>query len=405
MTIHEPFREAAEPGGAHPLLLRAEEFATQFRKTAAERDLERRLPKEEIAALAAGGVLTGRIPRCHGGPELDMTETVRIFLALAAADPNIAQAILPHYCVIEELRLYGSEEQQRRYFELMLRGHVFANAHAERGGKLIGDLSTELRADGEGFRVSGTKYYSTGSLFADHLFVSAVGHDGEKVMLILPTDRPGIELVDDWEGMGQRTTASGTVILKDVAVGREEVIADRGWRKTRTHFGPFAQILHAAIDAGIARGVLPDAVAYARDGARPLPEAGVVHAVDDPYVAHTVGEIAVLAHSAEAMVERAAVITERAARAFFAGSADEAVLGAASLAVAEAKAVATENSLRASEFLFRIGGASATTRKRNFDRHWRNARTHTVHDPVAYKYRAIGIYHLKGTLPPPSGKF
>lgn len=401
MTAHDRFLNA--PGLAP--LAAARELAETFRAGAAERDRERRLPKPEIAALAGRGVLTGRVPVRYGGPDLPMNDVASIFMVLAAADPNIAQAILPHYCLIEELRLYGSEEQQRRYFGLAMRGHVFANAHAERGGQLIGDISTVLCEKAGGLVVEGTKYYSTGSLFADHLFVSAVAANGERVMLILPASRPGITLLDDWDGMGQRTTASGTVLLKSVPVLPEEVIADHGWRRSRTHFGAFAQLLHAAIDAGIAIGVLPDAVSYAGNGARPLPEAGVARAVDDPYVAHAVGEIAILAHVAEAMVERGAASTERAAQAYFAGTADEAVLGAASLAVAEAKAVATENALRASEFLFRVGGASATTRKLNFDRHWRNARTHTVHDPVAYKYRAIGIFHLKGTLPPPSGKF
>jgi len=181
----------------------------------------------------------------------------------------------------------------------------------------------------------------------------------------------------------------------------------------RTYEGAFAQVLHAAIDAGIALAALDDAVIFCRDHARPVPEAGVSRASEDPYALHAVGEMATLAHGAVAMVERAARILDDAISAFFTyGIATstpeqawvERLLAQASVAVAEAKITSSDAALRVSEMLFRVGGASATTSQRNLDRHWRNARTHTTHDPVAYKARAIGDFYLNGRFPPVTTK-
>ena len=78
----------------------------------------------------------------------------------------------------------------------------------------------------------------------------------------------------------------------------------------------------------------------------------------------------------------------------------ERVLVDASIAVAKAKIISTKAALRAAERLFEVGGASGVARKFNFDRHWRNARAHTTHDPLAYKFRVIGDHLLNDRKPP-----
>ncbi len=71
--------------------------------------------------------------------------------------------------------------------------------------------------------------------------------------------------------------------------------------------------------------------------------------------------------------------------------------------MAKARAWTTEVALEAGNLLFELGGSRASLREHNLDRHWRNARTHTLHDPVRWKYPVIGNYLLNGVLPPRRG--
>jgi alkylation response protein AidB-like acyl-CoA dehydrogenase len=212
-------------------------------------------------------------------------------------------------------------------------------------------------------------------------------------------------VLDDWDGMGQRTTASGTVTFDDVVVHSEELVRLKQFGVRSTYEGAMAQLLHAAIDAGIALAALGDAIAYGRNGARAVPESGVAKAGDDPYVLHTVGEMAMNAHAAVALVERAGSVLDLASEAFHHHSSPGRLLAEASVAVAEAKMMAEHASLHVSEMIYRVGGASATSRGRNLDRHWRNARTHTTHDPVAYKAKIVGDFYMNDRPPPISTKF
>jgi alkylation response protein AidB-like acyl-CoA dehydrogenase len=67
--------------------------------------------------------------------------------------------------------------------------------------------------------------------------------------------------------------------------------------------------------------------------------------------------------------------------------------------VAEARVLTTEASLAAGSKLFELAGTQSTLDPLNLDRHWRNARTHTLHDPVRWKLHAVGNYYLNGAAP------
>lgn len=386
----------------------ARDLGRSLAREAADRDRDRRLPLAEMKQLLAAGIHAARVPRRYGGLGASFAEMSSALIEVARGDPNIAQSIQPHLNFLDVLQLDATEEQRQRWYGRILGGSLITNAFAERGGKFIGDISTRLVREGDRLLLRGRKFYCTGSLFADLLYVSARTDDGVRVFVVIPRDRAGFTIEDDWDGMGQRTTASGTAILDDVEVQADEVIRQPLFGKRRSFVGASAQIYHAAIDAGIALAALDDAVAYARSNARPMPESGVERQTDDPYVQHATGEMAVTAHQAEAMVARAAAILDRASQAQLSGSlAGEALddlLGQASIAVAEAKASADAASLRVAEALFRVGSASATLRQHDLDRHWRNARTHTTHDPVSYKYKAVGDYLLNRRLPPVTTK-
>ncbi|WP_025424329.1 acyl-CoA dehydrogenase family protein [Sodalis praecaptivus] len=382
-------------------LARADAFRQRFAAGSSQRDRERRLPREEMTELKQSGLLALRVPRAFGGAEIDMVTFSRVLRLLAAGDPNIAQAIAPQFTNLEKLRLYGSAEQQARYFAHTLAGGLMSNAAAEKGGNFIGDIATTLRREGAGWRLNGRKAYSTGSLFSTLILVTARHPDGGRAAVFVPVDRAGVHMFDDWDGMGQRTTASGTTEYHNVVINEDEILPVPAFGHRRTHEGAFAQLIHSAVDAGITQAALEDACRYGREQARVLRDSGVNAATEDPYVLQTVGEMAIMTHGAEALLERGARLLDDALEASYHTAPDaDRRLAEASIAIAEAKFATTEASLRVSEMLFRLGGASATRQTLNLDRHWRNARTHTTHDPVAYKARAVGDFYLNGNLPP-----
>lgn len=393
-SIHTREGNAQLVSSALPRLL------TELAAGAAQRDRERALPHEEIGQLTALGFAAARVPAEYGGADIGIVEQTRLFTQLAQADPNIAQALQPHACGLEKIRIYGTPAQRAHYFSLVLQGAIITNASAERGGAVVGDIKVRLSRQAGAWVLDGDKHYCTGSLYASHFYVLAQRDDGLRSIALIPKERHGVQVIDDWDGMGQRTTASGTVRLCQVAVAEDEQMPLPAPGSIRTYEGAYAQLLHAAIDCGIALAAFDDATEYGRSRSRPVPEAGVSRGSDDPYVQQAVGEMATLAHGAQAMVERAAIALHSVVSDALDQRADEAALGRASIAVAEAKMAATHASLRVSEMLYQVGGASATTRNWNFDRHWRNARTHTTHDPVAYKAKAVGNYYLNGALPP-----
>jgi alkylation response protein AidB-like acyl-CoA dehydrogenase len=275
-------------------------------------------------------------------------------------------------------------------------GDIFGTAGWERGAA-NGVVQARLTPDGQAFRANGTKSYSTGALFADWVSTSALTADGEAVSFTVPRDREGLRLLDDWDGAGQRLTASGTTQLANLLVYPDEIRAlpRRGHRSAGT---AFAQLFLAAVLAGIAANARDDAVQYARHHSRPIRHSAAERSADDPYVQHAIGQIAALAFAADAAVSRAASVLDLAA----AQDAKPELLTNAAVAVAQAQFFAAEAALRGGELVFEAGSASATLREYNLDRHWRNARTVANHNPRAYKAAVAGAYWLNGTEPPGS---
>ncbi|MGW5157709.1 acyl-CoA dehydrogenase family protein [Nonomuraea wenchangensis] len=374
---------------------RAAELLPELAAGAGQRELARELPHEEIRALAAAGLFTFRIPASHGGGGSSVAEVFGFLISLAAADSNIAQAVRPSFGRVEHL-LTAPEPERERWFPRFLAGDVFGNAGWEIGGA-NGEVRTRIDRDGV---VNGSKYYSTGALYADWIGASAVDDSGERVFFTLPRDREGLELLDDFDGIGQRLTASGTTRLNGVKVLPDE-IAERPGNGARSPVSAFMQLHLAAVLAGIARAALTDAVAFTRERARPIQHSDAARSVDDPYVRHAIGEISARAYAAESAVLRAAATIDQA----WEGDLEPGLLTEAAVEVAQAQFVAAESALKAAELLFDVGGGSAVARRHNLDRHWRNARTVANHNPRAWKAAVVGAYHLTGAQPPLNGLF
>ena len=214
-----------------------------------------------------------------------------------------------------------------------------------------------------------------------------------------PTLRtPGITVVDDWSSFGQRTTGSGTTLLADVPVHAFSVMPFKGLFDVPTSMGPFAQIMHAAVEQGIAEAALATAIHFVRHHTRPAKDSGLDRAVDDPYIVAAIGEMKIRTDGAGALLDRSGLFVDKAR--------DEPsveTVAAASIAVAEAKIATTEAALFVASKLIELAGSSATLQEHGLDRFWRNARVHTVHDPLRWKYRFVGDYWLNAINPPRHG--
>lgn len=396
--------QAKEPASAEVLVASARALIPRIAEGAASRDANGEVPLEAVGWLREAGITAAHVPREYGGPGATFVQLAEIVLALGEADPNVAQALQPHFAFHDVLSFGAPENLRRRCFAQILDGAIITNALAERGGKFIGDIATTAtRVDG-GYRLDGTKFYCTGSFAADAFWVLSGTALDERMIAVVPLDREGVTVEDDWDAMGQRTTASGTARFDQVFVSDDEIMAsERVWME-RNFVGAAAQLSHTAIDAGIAMAALQEAVDYVRTRGRPMPESGVERLGDDPYVLETIGEMRVEAVSSRAVVLNAASTLDAAASRQLAAPEKsspelERDLAAASIAVAEAKIASTRSALRNTELLFQVGGASMAARSLNLDRHWRNARTHTIHDPVSYKYRAVGEFVLNERYP------
>ena len=371
---------------------------------AAHRELIRRMPYPEVQRLFAEGLGVWRVPERFGGPDASVRDLVEFVIDLATADANIAQAVRSHFAFVEQLRRSTNDDQQQRWFARVLQGDVFGLASGETGG-VQGQMSTRVHHTADGWRVNGVKYYSTGTLYADWISVRVIDEADEPRGFVVPADRDGIERIDDWDGIGQRLTASGTTKFVDVVVHEDEFVKVEPQGGARPPISPFFQIFLAAVEVGIGRNALTDAVAYARNKARPIKHSGVDRSVDDPYVRLAVGETAARVYAAESAVLRAAETIDHVDTTDNGSVAEQDALREASVTVARAQFFAVEAALKAGEQLFDVGGASTTSRSHNLDRHWRNARTVASHNPRAYKASVVGAYLLDDVEPPTSGFF
>ncbi|MDZ5602983.1 SfnB family sulfur acquisition oxidoreductase [Pseudomonas sp. RP23018S] len=376
----------------------AEHIAQQLHTGSAERDRERRLPHAELALFSRSGLWAISVPKAFGGAGVSNVTLAQVIARIAQADASLGQIPQNHFYALEVLRVNGTQAQRQRLYAEVLAGRRFGNALAELGTKTAHDRTTRLTRDGAGYRIDGRKFYATGALYAQRIPTSVIDEQGQQQLAFVPADSPGLQVIDDWSGFGQRTTGSGSVQFEQVYVDAEDVVPFQSAFERPTPVGPLAQILHAAIDTGIARAAFEDATQFVRSRSRPWIDSKVDKASDDPLTLKSIGHLAIRLHAAEALLERAGEALDRAQ----ADSTAETV-AAASIAVAEARALSTEISLAAGTTLFELAGSQATLAEHNLDRHWRNARVHTLHDPVRWKYHAIGNYYLNDELPPRRG--
>jgi len=247
----------------------AHEIAAVLKPGAAERDRTGIVPAEIVNTYSNSGLWGITVPRRFGGAEVSAATLAQVIAIVSAADPSLGQIPQNHYCLLEDIRLEGSDEQQAFFFAQVLQGYRFANALSETGGKTVLDIRTRIEEGAGGLRINGRKGYCTGSLYAHWIGILALDADDRAQLAFVPHDSPGLTVVNDWACLGQRTTASGTVLADNLPVNPFHLFPTWKSYASPTLAGPFAQLTTAAIDAGIARAALDDTVAFVRDRARP----------------------------------------------------------------------------------------------------------------------------------------
>lgn len=374
---------------------------------AVQREIDNVNPFEQVREVAAAGYGKLRLPVELGGAGVTLRELFARVIDLAAADPTVAHIYRTHFWLAEEF-LATDTDNARRFLDLIAEGRVFGNATSERGTKAAGhfEFNTTLAPEADHFVLNGEKFYTTGTLFSDYVSIWTV-KGTSLTSVVIPTDRDGVEILDDWDGFGQRRTGSGTTRFTDVKVYADDILREFPLDQTppQSTQGSFVQLYLHAIIAGILRTIVTDAKALVDSRSRNFSHASSPIPAQDPSLQQVVGELASLAYVTEAAVLVAAEAIDAATTSAVDGIQDPELAQAAALAASKVKVVIDEIGTRAATLLFEAGGASASSRGKDLDRHWRNIRTITLHNPTRLKAHAIGASVLLDQPLPTNGYF
>lgn len=388
-------------GTDYPAL--AAKFRPIFKRIAEgalQRERERVLPHEPIAWLKKAGFGAVRVPVQHGGAGASVPQLFQLLIELSEADSNVTQALRGHFAFVEDRLNAPAGPARDIWFQRFVAGELVGNAWTEVGTVAIGDVITKVSQKNGQWVANGAKYYSTGSIFADWVDLYARRADNNAdVIAAVRTQQPGVTQQDDWDGFGQRTTGSGTSVYEDALVDAENIIPFEDRFKYQT---AFYQLFHLATLAGIARAVERDVGEEVRLRQRIYSTGNAPHVSQDAQILQVVGQISALAYAAEATAVRAAQPAQRAYEARFFGDAEaekQANIDA-EIESGKGQVVISELVLRAATDLFNALGASAASSAKALDRHWRNARTVSSHNPIVYKARIVGDWSVNGTEPP-----
>lgn len=349
--------------------------------------------RADVRELADLGVTAARLPESAGGSGLSYPQLVDLQMLLARADSNVTQSLRSHFTASDRAARALARGGSDPAAEQIAAGRIFAGATTETGDGRPGLVGTTLRRDADGtLRVTGRKGYATGTGYADWISVLASDEDGRHLVATVAADAPGVRLFDDWDGVGQRLTTSGTVEFDDVAVDPTRLRVGEGSPSDRLgNLEAVLQLTHLATLAGIALRINDDAVAWLRGRRRHFSHASAATPGEDPQVQERVGTLEALAQSVVASVRATASIVD----ADLGRDHDEQTMDG-QVAVSRAQITVSALTLQAAQIVFELGGGSLVDGNLGLDRHWRNARTLANHNPAHLKARGLGERALLG---------
>lgn len=387
---------------------RYEQLAAPFRPLfaqilahAAEADQTRASLASVIQQLNALGLPRWRLPVSYGGQGATFTELLALLTELSAADSNITQALRGHFGFCEDVLCAKDLGWRAKWLDRLGQGALLSPGSTEVGNQTRGDFETRLHRDTDGtLRISGKKFYTTGALYSDLINTVATGEDGTVYSVVVDLKAPGVQIIDDWNGFGQRLTASGTCLFDNAPV-------EDDLRPTHQRFGygqSFYQIYHLSTLAGIARRAALSAAQELSQRARTFTTGNADTAAQDVQLLQVIGEVASQAYAAHAITQQAAQRLEHTAQYVITHDQplhdDDPQVALAELEVCLAVNPVVDATLAATTAMFDALGASATASNKALDRLWRNARTLANHNPRVYKSRIVGNYLVNGLLPP-----
>lgn len=368
------------------------DFALEGRN---QRDQQRLLPFAEIDLFSQKGLGGIRIPKQYGGAFVTNKTLAHVFRIINKADASVGQIPQNQIALLNMIEIMGTEEQKQFIYNEILKGKRLANGGPERNTKDTKTLATTLTFENGRYFVDGEKFYSTGSSFAHWLAIKAIHPEGHVVLTIVDRNAEGVEVIDNWNGFGQRTTSSGTVKLQHVEVDPLLIFDERLLGNQPSYRGAYSQLMQVAIDVGIAEAAFADTLTAVQK-ARPIVDAQVEKASLEHYTLQEVGKSSVLLDAAILLLDEAAEYLDELDQL---ESVTDEQAAKASILVAEAKVYANDAALHISEKLLELGGSRSSLSQHNLDQHWRNARVHTLHDPIRWKLHALGDYYLNHKLP------
>ncbi|EMF15354.1 acyl-CoA dehydrogenase NM domain-like protein [Sphaerulina musiva SO2202] len=421
---HERFERLGLPHTQEEWIQRAADVAEILGQDAAQRDIANKSPKAEVALLKSAGLLKVLGPKKYGGGEQSWETGYKVIREVAKTDGSLGMLLGYHLLWSTTANVVGTDEQQESVQEVIIRNNFFVG-----GAVNPRDNDLKITDDGNEIVFHGSKNFNTGGVVSDLTVLEGV-LDGteDHIFTLVKTDQPGIQFAHNWDNVGLRLTESGSVKIDNIRVPWTDAL---GWDATTKRpipevLGiPFASLLLPTIQLvfsnfylGIAQGALGAATQYTRNGTRAWPYGGdnKDKATDEWYILERYGEYRAHLAAADALADRAgAEIANLYREAGHNGltngnhalSSRRAVItaqrrGEVAATVAHVKVVTTDTGLAVTSGIFEMLGARATGRKYGFDRYWRDIRTHSLHDPVAYKKREVGRYQLLGEIPEPT---
>lgn len=396
MPVSQPQQSAANPR-LQAALAALPALAKAIGEGAASREVRRELPFDGFALFRQSGLGRLRFPLEWGGLGGTLEDEFEVIATLAAHESNVAHALRIHFDQTESLLLSPRMPFNDVQIQRVTEGAIFGGASTEAGTSRPGEITTQLKRDGEHYRLSGKKYYATGTAFSDYARLNVLDEEGNPAVAVVPVKREGLRVLDDWDGMGQRMTASGSLEFDNLLVRSDEVTGRNLSSLVGRHGGALRQLHLVATGAGIVRNIVEDAKRYVLQHGRPALHSPAPSAREDAFIQQVIGDLSAHSHTIDALVRENARVLDRSSQAIRAGDPGaEALVLEGALATARTQLVVSKLALYAAERMFEAGGASATSRTHNFDRHWRNLRTIFSHNPLSHKARVVGDYELNG---------
>lgn len=394
---------AETPTTSAEWIARAQKVSNILARDAVERDRVGAAPYAEVQLLKDSGLVTLLGPTEFGGGGQRWETAYQVVRVIARGDGSIGQLLGYHYLWAWAVRLVGTEPQIGAVEELYTSNNfLFGGAVNPR------DTDLTIVDRGETLVYNGVKSFSTGGRATDLTVLEGIIEGtATHVFAIVPTAQDGIVFRGDWDNLGQRLTDSGSVEINDVEVDWAGAagFVDKEFRPLvyNTLNFPALEIVFANFYVGIARGALDTAAEYTRTRTRPWPYGGDNKelATDEWYLREGYGDLQAKLWAAEAFVDQ----VNRESDAVLHDAREnltEQARGDLAVRIAAAKLRAADVALEIGTRVFELTGARATSNSVGLDIFWRNVRTHTLHDPVAYKRREVGGYVLTGEIPEPT---